>query len=109
MFRYSEGTYDWKPSFVGLIYYRNRLKEIVKIKDKKALPPFFMAIAKDDKTIPLRRVLPYLTEIEADVNKSELHIYSKGAHGFGLASDNGHSVELWKGSFYRWMLDIYGK
>ncbi|MBN2613125.1 MAG: dienelactone hydrolase family protein [Bacteroidales bacterium] len=109
VFKSCEGHNGWQPSFAGLIYHGNSVKEIEKIKDKKCLPPFFMAVAKDDKKIPLHRILPYLTAIVAEVEKSELHIYSKGDHGFGLAYNNGYSVELWKESFYRWVLDIYNK
>ena len=100
---------DWKPAFVGLIYHGNKLKALKEVKNMSELPPFFMAVARDDKKLPMSDVIPFLTAIVSDVDKSELHIYSKGNHGFGLAYDNGHSVELWKNSFYSWMLDIYNK
>ncbi len=106
VFRYYEGDYEWLPSFAGLIYYGNSLKVIKKLDHKEKLPPFFMAASKSDRKLPLNRILPYLTEILSEVENSELHIYAKGPHGFGLAYDDGHSVELWKESFLGWMLDI---
>lgn len=109
IFRYYDGKYDWQPAFAGYIYFGNHHKQIKKIKNKELLPPFFMATSQDDRKLPLNRVLKYLTMIIAEVDDSELHIYAKGPHGFGLAYDDGHSVELWKESFYRWMLDINGK
>ncbi|MFA5045765.1 MAG: dienelactone hydrolase family protein [Paludibacter sp.] len=108
-FKSVDGTFDWKPSFVGLIYHGDIVQEINKIKNKADLPPFFMAIARDDRKIPLKKVIPFLTAIVTEVDKSELHIYSKGDHGFGLAYDKGNSVALWKDSFYCWLLDIYNK
>lgn len=99
----------WKPAFVGLIYAGDRLKLLENIKDKSALPPFFMAIARDDKKWTLKRALPFLSAVVEQVNKSELHVYSKGDHGFGLAYDEGHSVGMWKDSFYNWLLDVYKK
>ncbi|OYX86298.1 MAG: hypothetical protein B7Y83_01805 [Flavobacteriales bacterium 32-34-25] len=99
----------WKPAFVGLIYAGDKLKLLENIKDKSTLPPFFMAIARDDKKWTLKRALPFLSAVVEQVDKSELHIYSKGDHGFGLAYNEGHSVGLWKNSFYSWLLDIYKK
>lgn len=99
----------WKPAFVGLIYAGDKIKYLENIKDKSSLPPFFMAIARDDKKWTLKRVLPFLSAVVAEVDKSELHIYSKGDHGFGLAYNEGHSVEMWKNSFSNWLLDIYKK
>lgn len=99
----------WKPAFVGLIYAGDKLKLLENIKDKSTLPPFFMAIARDDKKWTLKRALPFLSAVVEQVDKSELHIYSKGDHGFGLAYNEGHSVGLWKNSFYNWLLDIYKK
>ena len=105
----AEGMIDWKPAFVGLIYHGDKLKTFKDIKNKQELPPFFMAVARDDKKLPMEDVIPFLSAIVAEVDKSELHIYSKGNHGFGLAYENGHSVELWKNSFFNWLLDIYNK
>ncbi|MBK0368538.1 alpha/beta hydrolase [Flavobacterium agrisoli] len=99
----------WKPAFVGLIYAGDKLKLLENVKDKSTLPPFFMAIARDDKKWKLSRALPFLSAVVEQVDKSELHIYSKGDHGFGLAYDEGHSVGMWKESFYNWILDIYQK
>ena len=99
----------WKPAFTGLIYGGDKLKLLESIKDKSTLPPFFMAIARNDKKWPLKRALPFLSAVVEEVDKSELHVYNKGDHGFGLAYDEGHSVGMWKESFYNWILDIYKK
>lgn len=100
---------DWKPAFVGLIYHGNTLNNFKRIDNIAALPPVFMAIARDDKKMPVKDIIPGLAAIVAEVNQSELHIYNKGNHGFGLGYDKGHSVFQWKNSFYSWLLDIYNK
>lgn len=99
----------WKPAFVGLIYAGDKLKLLENVKDKSTLPPFFMAIARDDKKWTLKRALPFLSAVVEEVDKSELHVYSKGDHGFGLAYNEGNSVGMWKNSFFNWLLDIYNK
>jgi acetyl esterase/lipase len=99
----------WQPAFAGLIYAGDKLQLLENIKDKSTLPPFFMAIARNDKKWTLKRALPFLSAVVEQVDKSELHIYSKGDHGFGLGYDEGHSVGMWKDSFYNWILDIYNK
>ncbi|MFB9110686.1 alpha/beta hydrolase [Flavobacterium gyeonganense] len=100
---------DWKPAFAALIYHGNTLSNFKRIDNVQALPPIFMAIARDDKKMPVKEIIPGLAAIAAEVKKSELHIYSKGDHGFGLAYDKGHSVSKWKDSFYDWLLDIHDK
>lgn len=105
--KYSDGKYEWKPAFVGLVYGGENVKSLKKVKDMSNFPPTFMVHGKNDHKLPLEKVLEYYTKILSEADKSELHIYAKGEHGFGLAYDNGHSVELWKESFYRWLLDIY--
>ncbi|HEY6142718.1 MAG TPA: alpha/beta hydrolase [Flavobacterium sp.] len=100
---------EWKPAFVGLIYQGNTVSNFKKIDNVAALPPVFMAVARDDKKMPMKEFIPGLAAIVAEVNKSELHIYSKGDHGFGLGYDKGHSVSQWKDSFHSWLLDIYNK
>ena len=105
----AKGPIDWKPAFVGLIYHGNTLSNFKRIDNVAALPPVFMAVARDDKKMPMKELIPGLAAVVAEVNKSELHIYSKGDHGFGLGYDKGHSVAQWKDSFYSWLLDIYNK
>lgn len=100
---------DWKPAFVGLIYHGNSLSNFKRINNIAALPPIFMAIASDDKKMLMKEIIPGLAAIVSEIDHSELHVYSKGNHGFGLGYDNGHSVSQWENSFYNWLLDIYNK
>lgn len=99
----------WRPAFAGLIYHGSSLSNFKKIDNVSKLPPIFMALARDDKKMALKDIIPGLAAIVAEVDHSELHIYNKGDHGFGLAYDKGHSVGQWKDSFYNWLLDLYNK
>ena len=36
---------------------------------------------------------------------AELHVFSKGAHGFGLGAGRGKSVAMWPTSFAAWLGD----
>jgi acetyl esterase/lipase len=107
VYKYDNGDYEWTPKFVALIYHGNNIKLIKKIKDKEKLPPFFMAISRDDNKLPFSKVLPYLEKVSTDVNKSELHIYPDGGHGFGLGYDENSSVSTWKNAFIKWLDTLY--
>ena len=98
-----------KPAFTGLVYGGERVESLEEVKDKSKLPPFFIAIGRDDNTARLTNLLDYYSTLISEVNNSELHIFSKGQHGFALGDNYGHSVQLWKNNFYAWLLDIFDK
>ncbi len=100
---------EWMPDFAGLIYHGNSERFVKKEDELKNLPPIFMAIARNDEKMPIENLMTYFTKVLLNVDKSELHMYNSGNHGFGLAYDSGFSVGLWKDSFYSWMLDVTGK
>ncbi len=75
-----------RPDF-GVLVYPAYLQEDGKLKpeirvDEKT-PPIFFAHAHDDRVSPVNSATMYIALKNAKVN-SELHIYSKGGHGFGL-------------------------
>ena len=105
VFKYYDGDYDWNPDFVALIYHGNNIKFIQEVKDKEKLPPFFMAIARNDNRLTFEKVLPYLNMVSAEVKDSELHIYLDGGHGFGLAYEG--DVSEWKNDFVKWLDRLY--
>ena len=39
------------------------------------------------------------------VHNAELHVYSKGSHGFDLGTGRGTSVAIWPASFAAWLRD----
>lgn len=107
VYKYYDGDYEWNPKFVALIYHGNNIKLIKEVKDKEKLPPFFMAVAKNDNKLTFEKVLPYLKMVSTEVKNSELHIYPDGGHGFGLAYDETSAVSEWKIEFVNWLDRMY--
>ncbi|MEA2801110.1 MAG: hypothetical protein QOE49_1205 [Rhodospirillaceae bacterium] len=67
-------------------------------------PPLFTCIAQDD--FLLYRVVEGLYSDWTDAGRSaELHIYRRGAHGFGMAKQ-GFPSDRWIDQFYDWLTDL---
>ncbi|MEA2848274.1 MAG: hypothetical protein QOG78_3555 [Rhodospirillaceae bacterium] len=67
-------------------------------------PPLFTCIAQDD--FLLYRVVEGLYSDWTDAGRSaELHIYRRGAHGFGMAKQ-GFPADRWIDQFYDWLTDL---
>jgi len=67
--------------------------------------PMFIVNARDDELTPTDKCLEfYASLLRARVN-AELHVFSKGGHGFGLGTDGGESTALWPTSFVAWLRD----
>jgi acetyl esterase/lipase len=66
-------------------------------------PPFFSAVANDDI---LRRIVEgvYLDWMAAD-RPAELHVFARGAHGFGLVQQ-GFPSDRWADLFLAWLGDL---
>jgi dipeptidyl aminopeptidase/acylaminoacyl peptidase len=65
--------------------------------------PLFMVHADDDKTvIPVRTSIRLYESWKQAGAPAELHIYSKGAHGFGMRTKNLPS-DSWIERFWAWM------
>jgi len=70
-------------------------------------PPLFMVQADDDKTVPPLEHSIHLYEAWKKAGMSaELHIYSRGGHGFGMHK-KGLPVDTWPDRFRDW-LDLQG-
>jgi acetyl esterase/lipase len=66
-------------------------------------PPLFTVIAQDDKL--LYRVVEHLYADWSDADRlAELHIYTRGAHGFGMARQ-GLPSDKWIDVFHDWLID----
>lgn len=66
-------------------------------------PPLFLAHADDDKTVPTPKTSLRLYQAWRDANLPvELHIYSKGGHGFGMKKA-GLPVDSWADRFRDWL------
>jgi acetyl esterase/lipase len=50
----------------------------------RAVPPTFILHAADDRTVPVQNAELFHRAVQQVGGKSELHIFDKGGHGFGL-------------------------
>lgn len=67
--------------------------------------PMFVVNARVDDLTPADKCVDfYASLLRADVN-AELHIFSKGSHGFDLGTGRGQSLALWPTSFVAWLRD----
>ena len=84
-----------RPNFVGIIY------SDVRDPIPAGAPPAFMAAAADD---PLSMGMPDLfARWRKAGSPAELHIYSKGQHGFGTHKQ-GLPVDGWLDAFDAWIV-----
>lgn len=96
----------FRPDFTILIYPaylvtndNTRLMDDVKVNSKT--PPMFLVHAYDDGVRPENSVLLFLELKKAGV-PAELHVYSKGGHGYGLRPTD-DAVTTWPARCEAWL------
>lgn len=67
-------------------------------------PPAFFLVAHDDKNNPIEAAMLYL-EYKKQELPAELHIMTKGGHGFGMR-DAGHPINQWPKRLQEWMTSM---
>lgn len=67
----------------------------------KETPPTFLVQAKDDKAVDVRNSIYFFNALQKNKVRSEIHLYEKGGHGFGL--NNKMSDEKWTDWLKVWM------
>jgi acetyl esterase/lipase len=86
-----------RPNFVASIY--GALWENLESPDP--LPPLFIALADDD-AITVEPSLQLYTAWHRAKSPVEMHIYSRGGHGFSMRNIN-PAAEAWIDRMYEWM------
>ena len=108
----AEGELSGMPDFAGL-FYPGIPDGIGQAIESRTAPesagpricPMFIVNARDDKLTPTDKCLDFYARLlRAGVN-AELHVFSQGAHGFGLGDGRGNSTALWPTSFVAWLRD----
>lgn len=67
--------------------------------------PMFVVNARDDELTPADKCIDFYARLlRAGVN-AELHVLSKGSHGFGLGDGRGKATALWPMIFVAWLSD----
>jgi len=100
------------PDFTGLFYPWFRGDYGAQIASRTAaesatreLGPIFIMNAGDDGVTPPSKCVDfYATLLKHKVN-AELHVFSKGSHGFDLGIGRGESAAIWPTSFVAWLRD----
>lgn len=65
-------------------------------------PPAFMVHSADDKTVPVKNSIVYFEGLVKYSIPSELHIFQKGGHGYGLAGGR-DTQSAWPGLCISWL------
>lgn len=69
----------------------------------KETPPAFLVQAKDDKAVNVKNSIYFYQALQKNGVRSEIHLYEKGGHGFGL--NNKASTDKWTDWLKVWMKD----
>jgi len=94
------------PDFAGLFYPGIPDEAARWIENRGDICPMFIVNARVDKLTPAPKCIDFYARLlEAGVN-AELHLFSKGGHGFGMGQGRGMSTALWPTSFAAWLCDI---
>ena len=102
---YAQFSQNTHPDFACLVYpgIRDNFYDI--IAKHANIPPMFMVNGRqDDKTPASKCVKLYEALAEKNI-PVELHIYSKGNHGFDSGIGRGYGVSTWRNSFIAWLKD----
>jgi acetyl esterase/lipase len=75
------------------------------VQPNQETPPMFMVHAWDDGVTPLSSILLAAELKRANVS-CELHLYSKGGHGYGLRHVDGVPVTDWSVHCQAWLANL---
>jgi len=87
------------PAYLGDRVNKNKLSELIDVNENT--PPTFIAITHDDSDRSYYSALLYAALKRNNV-VGELHIYSKGGHGYGLRKSN-NPVHTWPDRCRDWL------
>ena len=65
-------------------------------------PPTFLILTDDDTTVPPRNSIEFYMALKKFNIPAEMHIFSKGGHGFGMNKIN-QPVDQWPNLFAQWL------
>jgi acetyl esterase/lipase len=86
-----------RPDFAALIYGAPTIDTI-----PGDAPPLFILAAADDPAVPAENSNRLFSRWRAAGRSAELHVYSRGGHGFGMLAQ-GLPSDGWIHSFYAWL------
>jgi acetyl esterase/lipase len=71
----------------------------------KQTPQTFILQAWDDEVDGIRQSLIYARALETEGVPTEVHLFAKGGHAFGLRP-TGHPVDRWPSLLEAWLAEI---
>ena len=92
------------PDFIAPIYAWMNVVDKGGVPDKKM--PMFVACASDDPLLLAPASVQLYQDWVKVKQEAELHMYTKGGHGFGMR-DQGLPSDEWIEHFGTWLLDVY--
>ena len=100
------------PDFTGLFYPGIPEDALEAITSRSApesqirpIGPIFIVNARVDELTPADKCVDFYAALLKAGANAELHIFSKGSHGFGMGEARGESTALWPTSFVAWLRD----
>ncbi|MBS0207606.1 MAG: alpha/beta hydrolase [Planctomycetes bacterium] len=99
-----------RPDFAALIYGGGIVDKATgklgaQFKVDKQTPPMFFAVAGDDLSAADNSIQLYQA-VRAEKLPAELHVYSRGGHGFGMRAVPGTAAATWPAACEQWLRDI---
>jgi len=71
---------------------------------KPGMPPTLLVHAADDEAVPMENSVLMFSALQAAKVPSELHIFDRGGHGFGMRGIAGKDVAAWPQLVQAWAL-----
>lgn len=99
-------TKESYPDFAFLIYPWLQEDSAEQVEQAHGLPPMFIVNGQEDTDTPADVCAQFYYTLCKNKVPAELHIYTKGTHGFTLGLGHGHSTVQWTNSFIAWLKDI---
>jgi acetyl esterase/lipase len=65
-------------------------------------PPAFLIHSSDDKVVPVKNSVSYYTALQQNNVTSEMHIFQKGGHGYGMGRSKGTEIQ-WPALCLNWL------
>ncbi len=81
----------------------NRFSNELQVTEKT--PPAFLVHSGDDRTVPVKNSIVYYEGLKKYNIPSELHIFQKGGHGYGLSVNSG-TQSSWPDLCLRWLKSL---
>jgi len=103
---YASFSQNTLPNFTCLVYPAICDVFFDAINQKGNIPPMFMVNGAEDDVTPAGKCIKLYSALMDNNVPAEIHIYTKGKHGFHSGIGRGFSVAIWRDSFLSWLKDI---